>query len=67
MLEPSPLDLLEESVVAAEANRKAREQTLRAVPRWRFRRRRDLEKSLRRRQDWEERLRQDLSSRQQQP
>ena len=66
MLEPSPLDLLEESVVAAEANRKAREQTLQAVPRWRFRRRRDLEKSLRRRQDWEERLRQDLSSRQQQ-
>ena len=66
MSETSPLEVLEQSVLAAKANREAREETLKAVPRWRFRRRRDLEQSLRRRREWEQLLRQDLSSRQQQ-
>jgi len=66
MSETSPLEALEHSVLAAQANREAREATLQAVPRWRFRRRRDLERSLRRRREWEENLRQALSSQQHQ-
>lgn len=60
MSETSPLEGLAESVLAEQASREANEETLRTVPRWRFRRRRDLEKTLRRRRQWERGLEQAL-------
>lgn len=60
--EPSPLERLDQAVTEAQANREAREGTLRSVPRWRFRRRKDVERSLRRRQEWEQTLREAAST-----
>lgn len=62
MSETSPLQVLEQAVMAAQANREAREAKLRAMPRWRFRRRRQMEESLRRRRDSEESMREVLVS-----
>jgi hypothetical protein len=45
----SPLEALERAVLATRANREELEETLRALPRWRFRRRRQVERSLQRR------------------
>jgi hypothetical protein len=42
----SPLDALARAVVAAKAHREAFEEELKRTPRWRFRRRRHLERWL---------------------
>ena len=42
--------------MSAQVTIAAREEKLQAVPRWRFRRRRDLKKSVRQRQEWEQSL-----------
>ncbi len=57
MSETSPLEGLEQQVILAQASREAMEQTLQALPRRRFRRRRHLEASIRRRRKWEDELR----------
>jgi len=51
-----------DQVLSAHARSEAKEEELRATPRWRGRRRRQLERSLRRRQAWEENLREGLAS-----
>jgi hypothetical protein len=45
----SPLKALEAAMLSTRANRAELEETLRTLPRWRFRRRRALERSVRRR------------------
>jgi hypothetical protein len=44
--EESPLGVLARAVLAAKAHREAFEEELKRTPRWRFRRRRELERSL---------------------
>jgi GH24 family phage-related lysozyme (muramidase) len=48
-------------VLSTRANREELEDTLQNLPRWRFRRRRDVERSLRRRRSREEQLLQELN------
>ena len=57
----SPLEALERAVLATRANREQLEETLSALPRWRFRRRRKLERSVRRRQVREQDLQEALN------
>src|SRR4051794_28539413 len=57
----SPLDALEWAVLSSRANREELEETLRALPRWRFRRRRAVERSVRRRQMREQALQEALA------
>jgi len=59
----SPLDELERQVLTARVNREAGERTLERVPRWRFRRRQYLARSLHRRRAWEDELRHPLEGR----
>jgi hypothetical protein len=59
MAEPSPLEVL---AMSAQVTREAKEEKLQALPRWRFRRRRYLESSLRHRQGWEQSLNEQLAS-----
>ena len=54
--ETSPLEALEWAVLATRANREELEETLQCLPRWRFLRRRAVERSLRRRQMREQHL-----------
>ena len=54
MPEPSPLEVLEQAVLAAQANRQAREEALRGGPAVALPTPPHLEKSLRKRRDWEE-------------
>jgi GH24 family phage-related lysozyme (muramidase) len=61
MQETSPLDALERAVLSTRANREELEDTLQSLPRWRFRRRRDVERSLNRRRSREEQLLQELN------
>ncbi len=56
MQDTSPLEALERAVLSTRANREELEDTLQKLPRWRFRRRRDVERSLRRRRSREEHL-----------
>ena len=56
------VDLRVDQVLSAHALSEAKEEELKATPRWRFRRRRHLERSLQRRQAWEETLREGLVS-----
>ena len=51
-----------DQVLSAHGRSKDREEALRATPRWRFRRRRHLKRSLRRRQQWEQAVREGLVS-----
>ena len=51
-----------DQVLSAHARSEEKEEELRATPRWRFRRRRQLERSLERRQAWEETVREGLVS-----
>ena len=51
-----------DQVLSAHARSEAKEEELRATPRWRFRRRRHLERSLQRRQAWEQTVRDGLVS-----
>ena len=51
-----------DQVLSAHARSEAKEEELRATPRWRFRRRRQLERSLQRRQAWEQTVRDGLVS-----
>ena len=53
-------DLRVDQVLSAHARSEAKEEELRATPRWRFRRRRQLQRSLRRRQAWEQNVRDGL-------
>ncbi len=55
-------DLGVDQVLSAHARSEAKEEELRATPRWRFRRRRHLERSLQRRQAWEQTVRDGLVS-----
>jgi hypothetical protein len=57
----SPLEALEWAVLSTRANRAELEETLRALPRWRFRRRRAVERSVRRRQMREQALQEVLA------
>ena len=57
----SPLEALERAVLATRANREELEETLSALPRWRFRRRRKVERSVRRRQVREQDLQEALN------
>lgn len=61
MSESSPRDRLEHSLTEVQATREAREEALRTLPRWRFRRRKHIERSVRRREEWEETLREAVS------
>ncbi len=61
--EPNPLDELERATRAAKANRESREKELEALPQWRFRRRRQIERAVRRRQVWEEQLEEQVRDR----
>ena len=61
MQETSPLEALERAVLAIRDNREELEENLQRVPRWRFRRRRAVERSVRRRRDREQRLLEELS------
>lgn len=56
MQDTSPLEAIERSVLVTRANREELEDTLRTLPRWRFRRRRAVEGSVRRRLIREQRL-----------
>ena len=49
-------------VLSAHARSEAKEEELRANARWRFRRRRQLERSLHRRQAWEQTVREGFVS-----
>ena len=60
MTDTSPLEALERVVLVTRANREELEETLSALPRWRFRRRRKLERSVRRRQVREQDLQEAL-------
>jgi len=51
-----------DQVLSAHARSEAKEEELKATPRWRFRRRRQLERSLQRRQAWEQNVRDGLVS-----
>ena len=53
----SPLEALEWAVLKARANREEAEQELLTLPRWRFRRRRVVARSVRRRHLREQQLR----------
>jgi hypothetical protein len=57
----SPLDALERAVLTTRANREELEDTLQTLPRWRFRRRRAVERSVRSRRSREDRLLAELS------
>jgi hypothetical protein len=57
----SPLEALEWAVLSTRANRAELEETLKALPRWRFRRRRAVERSVRRRQMREQALQEVLA------
>jgi hypothetical protein len=63
----SPLEALERVVLATRANREELEETLSALPRWRFRRRRKVERSVRRRQVREQELQEALTNGASQP
>jgi GH24 family phage-related lysozyme (muramidase) len=56
MQDTSPLGALEQAVLLARANREEAEDTLQTLPRWRFRRRRDVARRVRRRRSREESL-----------
>jgi len=60
--ESSPLERLDQTLTEAQANRETREGTLRSVPRWRFRRRKEVERSLRRREEWQQTVREAASA-----
>ncbi len=51
-----------DQVLSARARSEDREEALQATPRWRFRRRRHLKRSLWRRQEWEQAVREGLVS-----
>jgi hypothetical protein len=63
----SPLEALEWAVLATRAKREEVEETLRELPRWRFLRRRAVERTLRRRQVRERRLEEALTQSTSQP
>ena len=56
------MDLRVNQVLSAHARSEEKEDELKATPRWRFRRRRHLERSLERRQAWEQTVREGLVS-----
>ena len=56
------VDLRVGRVLSAHARSEEKEEELKATPRWRFRRRRHLERSLQRRQAWEQTVREGLIS-----
>ena len=56
------VDLRVDQVLSAHVRSEEKEEELRATPRWRFRRRRHLERSLQRRQAWEQTVREGLVS-----
>jgi hypothetical protein len=56
MHQTPPLEALEREVLATRANREELEDTLRSLPRWRFRRRRAVQQSVGRRLSREEQL-----------
>jgi hypothetical protein len=60
MPEPDPLEVL---AMSAQVTRAGREEKLEALPRWRFRRRRHLQDSVRHRKEWEESLQEQLALR----
>ena len=62
MSETSRVEALADEVLSAHAERERREEALQATPRWRFRRRRYLARSVRRRQEWEQAVRDGLVS-----
>ena len=55
-------DLRADQVLSAHVRSEAKEEELQATARWRFRRRRQLERSLQRRQAWEQTVREGLVS-----
>ena len=67
MTDTSPLEALEWAVLATQAKREELEETLRVLPRWRFVRRRAVERTLRRRQVREQNLQDALSNGASQP
>lgn len=67
MTDTSPLEALEWAVLATRAKREEVEETLRELPRWRFLRRRAVERTLRRRQVREQHLQEALTQGTSQP
>ena len=63
----SPLEALEWAVLATQAKREELEETLRVLPRWRFVRRRAVERTLRRRRVRERHLHEALTKSASQP